>query len=75
MISGFVVMLEPLTHAHHVIHRVAKPAIELNSAMIVGPNEQVDFGTAAIAQQPLGLGNNAAREPASLIVRGHSEII
>ena len=75
MISGFVVMLEPLTHAHHVIRRVAKPAIELNNAMIVGPNEQVDFGAATIAQQPLGLGNNGAREPASLILRGHSEMI
>jgi hypothetical protein len=75
VLSGFVVMLQSLAHTYYVINRVSKAAIELNDAMIVSPNQQVDFGAATIAQQPLSPGNNGARETASLILRGNGEII
>lgn len=68
-------MVQPFAHAHHIIHRVAQPAIKLNNALVGGSNLQIDFRATRLPEQSLGCGNDGSRKPTTLKLRRNRQVI
>ena len=69
------VVIETLAQAHHVVNGVADLSIELGRSLIRGPNLQVYFRAAEIAQSPLGHVHEQAPKSLTPVIRVDREVV
>ncbi len=63
------------SHAQYVVHGKAEAAVEIDDFAIGGADLEVDLGTAALAQKPLGVFHDPAAVTVSLVGGSDGQIV
>ena len=70
-----LINLEAFSHAQYVVHGKAEAAVEFDDLAIGGADLEVDLGTAALAEEPLGVFHDLAAITVSPERLGDGEVI
>lgn len=66
---------QPLPHADDIVTAETETLVEGDDRLVGGANEQIDFGTTAFAEKPLGVFHDLASIAGLLVLRRDGQVI